>query len=134
MVVFGAALVDDGPCQPVPATEAGVPGVQVERDDIPGDGVDHMSGECRPARLGPAIGGGQTHLSAVVGQAFVVVGVMGAGQESQRPPVGCQLVEVGGELDAANSDSVVVVPIRFVEVQDSFGALGQGGGAEELFG
>jgi hypothetical protein len=59
---------------------------------------------------------------------------MGAGQESQRPAVGCQLVEVGGEFDAANSDSVVVVPISFVEVQDSVGALGYGGAAEQLFG
>ena len=61
---------------------------------------------------------------AVGGQPGVLLRVVRAGHQPQRPGIGGELAEVGGELDAVYPDAVVGVPAGLGEVQDALDIRG----------
>ena len=126
-----AALVDRGPGQPVPAPGAGVPGVQVEGDHITRGGGGHVSGDARLVGGGLGVGADGQLTVAVGGQPRVLLRLVRARHQPQRPVTGGEFVEVDSELDAAHADAVVGVPAGLGEVQHAFGALGDDRAAEQ---
>src|SRR6266704_6398314 len=98
--------VADRPLVAVPAADAGVPGVPVERDHVAWPGLGRLAGQA--GDLPPQVFGIHGRVAGLPGgEGGAEVSVVGAGHQLQRAAGGSQRLQVGGELHALGAGAAV---------------------------